>query len=142
DRLSDFRVLILNERREPVWSQTVAKPPDPREELEVSGAKPITFNAAYADYSQPSFDAANVLDNKDASNRGWAIGGQAGKPHHLTLIPASERNVPPGSTIKVTIEQLAEHENHTLGRFRVTTTDDERAVELARTPGSILAILK
>ncbi len=141
-RLSDFRVVVLNERREPVWSQTIAKAPDPSVELSPSGAKEIRFAAALADYSQASFDASNVLNNADPASRGWAVGGGVGKPHALTLLPANAIEYETGSTLSVTIEQASKFENHTLGRFRLSISDDDRAGEFARLPESLLAIVR
>ncbi|MDB5348846.1 MAG: type protein [Planctomycetota bacterium] len=142
-RLSDFRVIILNARREPVWTQTVAIAPNPSVELSPIGEREIPFKSALADYSQTGFEAANVLDGKDTASRGWAIGGGTGASHSLTLIPAmAVEKIEPGSTLKVTIEQIYKMEKHTLGRFRLTMSDDDRAGESARSPASILAILR
>ncbi len=141
-RLSDFRVSVLNDKHEPVWTQDVKAPPNPSAEYAVSAAKPVTFAAAFADYAQPMFDASSVLSNKDTTNKGWGVGGQTGKPHFLTLIPASRVEIAPGTTFALTIEQLYKMEKHTLGRFRIAVSEDDRAAEFARTPASVLAILK
>jgi mono/diheme cytochrome c family protein len=141
-RLSGFRVILLDEARKVVWTTEVATPPNPKAELAVSGVRPIVFDAAYADYSQPGFEAASVLDNKNPKRRGWAVAGEIGKPHALTLVPMSPVDVEPGSTLTVTIEQVSDFENHTLGRFRLAASDDDRASAFARTPASILTILK
>ena len=46
-----------------------------------------------------------------------------------------------GSTLTITLEQTSSSENHTLGKFRLSLTDDARAAESAKTPAAILAIL-
>lgn len=141
-RLSDFRVSLLDEKRNPVWTQSVAKPPSPSASLALSSVKPVTFAAAIADYSQPAFEAASVLDSKVDPNRGWAVGGATGKAHTLTLVAAAPIAIDSGTMLTVTVEQLSKHERHTIGRFRLAATDDARAGEYARTPESILALLK
>ncbi len=50
--------------------------------------------------------------------------------------------IAPGSTLTVTIEQVSRRAKHTLGRFRLLVSDDERAGELARTPENVLAALR
>jgi hypothetical protein len=141
-RLSDFRVILLDEKRHVVWTSTVVPAPKPSVELAVNGMRSIGFDAAYADYSQPSYEAASILDNKDFKRRGWAVGGQTGRPHALTLIPKTPVTFEHGSTLTITIDQLSTIENHTLGRFRLATSDDDRATLFAQTPDRIHAILK
>ena len=142
-RLANFRVVILNDKHEPVWSQAVSAAPNPSVSLATGGPREIRFAAAIADYAQPGFDAASILDNKDPADRGWAVGGQPGVPHTLALIPATPvEKIEPGSTLTLTIEQLYKKiPNHSLGRFRVATSEDDHASETARTPANLLAIL-
>ncbi len=140
-RLSDFRVVLLDEARKPVWTQAVAPAPNPSVDLAASNVRSVTFAAAFADYSQSGFDATNVVDNKKPADRGWAVAGQTGRAHALTLVPKEPVPVEPGSTLTVTIEQLYKSGSHTLGRFRLSATDDDRAIERARTPAAVLAAL-
>jgi hypothetical protein len=141
-RLSDFRLVLLNEKREPIWRQEVKKAPNPNAEFAVSGVRELTFVAAYADYSQKDFDAAGVLDSKDSPNRGWAIGSEHGKPHHLTLVPAVPLKFAAGSTLTIAINQRPQREYATRGKLRLLATADARASEFARAPAAILDILK
>lgn len=141
-RLSDFQVSVLDDQRQTVWEQTVKEPPNPSREMSLSGVRPVTFASAYADFSQSGFEAASVLNNPDPSNKGWAIGPEAGKPHELMLIPSAPLEAAAESTLSVTLEFASKHENHTLGHFRLSATSDARASEYAKTPQAILAILK
>lgn len=141
-RLSNFKISVLNEKHEPVWQQDVAAPPKPNTEFSLSGRRGIDFALALADYSQAGFDAGHVLTNPDPKTKGWAVGGQLGQPHLLTLVPKSPIEAPAGSTLTVTIEQNSTHEGHTLGRFRLSTTDETRVAEWARTPTPVLDALR
>ncbi len=141
-RLADFRVVLLDEARQPVWSQSIAEAPNPNVDLAASQARTVTFASAFADYSQADFEAASVLDDKKPSDRGWAVGGRTGQAHALTLVPEAPVPIVTGSTLSVTIEQLDRSGQHTLGRFRLATTDDDRDAERARTPGGVLAALR
>ncbi len=140
-RLSDFRVVLLDESRKPVWTQSVATPPNPSVDLAASNARAVPFATAFADYAQPEFAASSVIDNPKPADRGWAVGGQTGRAHALTLVLKEAVKADPGSTVTVTIEQLYKSGSHTLGRFRLSTTDDDRTIERARTPAAVLAIL-
>jgi hypothetical protein len=141
-RLASFRVSLLDANRKTVWTESVAKPPKPSVELSPSRMRDVSFAAVLTDYSQPSFEPDNVINNKDASNQGWAIGGQTGKPHWLTLFATEPVELEAGTTLSITIDQLSRHEQHTLGHFRLLMSDDPRAIEFGRFPDSIRGILK
>ncbi len=143
-RLAQFRVAILDDNRQVVWEQTVAEPPNPSQELSLSGARPIVFTAAFADFSQAGFNPADVLLEaapKGKKLTGWAIGGQIPQPHQLTLLPSTAVEIPAGSVLKVVLGQESEHANHLLGQFRLVMTNEPQAAALARIPANILNIL-
>ncbi|MDB5337993.1 MAG: Planctomycete cytochrome [Planctomycetaceae bacterium] len=142
ERLADFKISLLNEKREPVWEQKVAAPPKPNTEFSLSGRREIEFALALADFTQAGLDPAAVIKNPDPKTKGWAIGGEIGKPHALTLIPKAPIEAPAGSTLTVTIEQNSSFENHTLGHFRLSTTADAGVAEVSRTPAPVLDALR
>ncbi|WP_397569612.1 DUF1553 domain-containing protein [Schlesneria sp. T3-172] len=142
ERLSNFRIVILDERREPVWKRDVAPQPNPSSDFVVDGNRPIEFEAAVADYSQPGFDAAFVINNKDPRSKGWAVGGATGQPHSLTLFSRQPVQLPSGWTLKVTIEHASQFAHHNLGHFRLSVTKDEGVNQWARTPAAVIAALK
>lgn len=146
-RLAGFRLLVLNEKREAVWVQEGNEAPKPKAELALAGPQPIDIVAAVADYSQPSFDPADVIkrpagDDKELKQKGWAVGGQTGQPHYLTLVVRSPIEINTGAKLTVALEQAYQTANHTLGHFRLSTTDDARAAELARTPSAVVEALR
>jgi hypothetical protein len=141
ERLVNFRVVVLNDQHEPVWQTDIAAPPKPSAELALSGVRSIEFAAAFADYTQQGFAPDQVIKNPDPKTKGWAIGGQLGKPHVLTLIAKAPVEVPAGSKLTVTIEQNSGFANHTLGRFRLSTTDEPRTSDWAKTPALVIDAL-
>ncbi|HEV3343500.1 MAG TPA: DUF1553 domain-containing protein [Pirellulales bacterium] len=141
-RLAGFCLLVLNDRREPVWSNEDNGAPNPKAELSFAGPQSVELAAAVADYSQPNFDAADALKNDSLKQKGWAVGGQTGQPHSLTLVARSPIELKPGAKLTVTIEHAFQSANHTLGHFRLSATDDARAAELARTPRAVVDALR
>jgi hypothetical protein len=141
-RLSDFQMIVLDEKRKQVWTQAVAKPPKPSTSFALSSEREIPFARAIADYAQPGFEAASVLETKPIAEKGWAVGDQSALPHTLTLIPKSALTIEPGSMITLMIEHRSKHDSHTLGRFRASTSDDPRAIEFAGIPDSVVSVLK
>lgn len=141
-RLKDFRISLLDEARQAIWELVVDKAPEPNAEFSLSGVRAIAFAGAYADFSQKDFNASSVLDEVASNEKGWAIGSKNGQPHSLTLVPKNPVELPAGSSLSIVIEQLSKHENHTLGKLRLSSTSDVRASEYARTPAGILDVVR
>lgn len=140
-RLAGATVQVLDENRKAVFAQTLVEPPNPSAELSVSGARPVTFAAALADFAQDGFPASAVLNNPDLGGTGWAIAPKQGSAHALTLVAASPIDDPAGSTLTLTIEQLSKFARHTLRRFRVSVTSDANAATRAGLPQDVQAVL-
>ena len=142
ERLNDFRVIVLDEKRETVWQQAKIPQPQPSAELNLDGSLAVTFAAAQADFSQTDFPASAVLDNKDTKARGWAISPQHRVPHSLVLTPKRPIAGESGKTLVVNIEQLTKHEFATIARFRISKTTDDRALAFSKVPLPVLAALR
>ncbi|MBK8001308.1 MAG: DUF1549 domain-containing protein [Verrucomicrobia bacterium] len=142
DRLSNFRVTLLDDKRTTLWEQRVSAPPNPSTELRPDGARPVPFAIAQASFSQKDFNAADVLDNKDPKTRGWAIAPKFGEPHSLTLTLKTPASIGSGSNLVVSIEQLSKYEFATIAQLRLMSSSDERAADFARVPMNIRAILQ
>ena len=140
ERMKNFRVVVLNEKHEPIWSKDIVDPPKPSSEFALSGVRGVPFASAFADHEQGAgFEAKVVLAPQ--ANKGWAVGGQLQQPHALTLITSTPVEVAEGSTLTITLEQNTSLADHTLGKFRLSVTDDARAAEVAKIPAPIVAIL-
>lgn len=138
-RLDGFRIVLLDAKRQTVWKSESTAAPAKDKAFVIGGPVSVTFSAALADYEQTGFTAASVLLPKDKTNQGWAVAGQADKPHTLTLLCASPVMVPAGSKLSVTLEQKAVHKQHTLGKFKVGVTADPRVQSVTALPPDILA---
>ena len=140
-RLHDFRIVVLDDQHRPIWTRTEKPSPKVSREFKPSDPIEVTFQAALADVTQKNYDAATVLDEKKGKDKGWAISGYTGKPHTLTLLPATPVEIPANATLRFTIEQQSKTANHTLGCFRVGFSNDNRAAQFTRTPTDVLPAL-
>ncbi|MEX2671467.1 MAG: PSD1 and planctomycete cytochrome C domain-containing protein [Phycisphaeraceae bacterium] len=104
----------------------------------VSEPQPVEFAAAFADYSQPRFQAGSLLE---ADGSGWAVGGGTDVPRHLTLTVAEAMPIAPGSTLRLIIEQQSPYAFHTLKRFGLEVTDAVEVINLAAVPQPIVDLL-
>ncbi len=142
ERLADFKISLLNESREVIWEQTVAKAPNPSDEYSPSNVRDIKFLTAIADYQQPGFGPEEILDGKTEPENGWAVGSGISDRHALVLVPSSPIVATETATLRLIIEQNSPYANHILGNFRISTSNDEVAIERARLSQNILAILE
>ena len=93
---------------------TVAPKSDPAK------TTPVTFTAAKASFEQVNWPVQGAID--DNPGTGWAIMGGTGKAQTAYFFP--ENSVPAGDVIvSVTLDQQY-GEQHTVGRFRLSVTDD------------------
>jgi len=143
ERLSGFRIVLLDEQRMKVWEQApVTKPPAPSAEFRPDGERSLQFASVVADHAETGFSAAHVLDNKDPKNKGWSVGPRLGEPHILTLFSEMAVAIPAGAKLTVVIEQESKFEHATIGRFRLFGSADPRATDFARVPSPVLARLQ
>ena len=141
NRLVDFKISVLNDKKEVVWEQMVAKSPAPSSEFSLSGRRAIEFAVALADFSQPQFEAVNAIRGND-KQKGWAVGSKLGENHSLTLVTKQAVEAPEGSKLVVTIEQQSTFKQHTLGKFRLSATASDQVQLWAETPAEVLAALQ
>lgn len=86
-------------------------------------AQEIKLRSATADYSQTSFGGWPASATIDADLRtGWSIHPLVGIPHALVWELEKPVDLPPGTTMTITLYQGENH--HNLGRFRLSATSD------------------
>ncbi|NOY42366.1 MAG: DUF1553 domain-containing protein [Planctomycetes bacterium] len=141
ERLAGFRLVLLDGDRKVVWQRSPSKVPYPHETYAVDGSVELDFAAAYADYSQSEFPALSVLQKSVGEKTGWAIGGQTGQPHELTLILRQPRSLGQG-TLTVQLNQVSKHSKHLLDHFRLAMTADERPAYWAQMSAEIRKLVR
>ncbi len=97
----------------------------------------IPLAAAAADYFQPGFNPAGVLD--DDHSKGWAYHPDVARPHHLVV--QTTHPVPAGQAVQLTLEFQSPHVRHQFGRFRISTTTTPEPATRQNIPADILAIV-
>jgi len=81
---------------------------------------PIKFVSAQADSGQPGCAAQSALD--DDRKAGWAFALQCGKAQVVAFEIAPDTFVPPGSRLRITIEQQSS-DAHALGTLRLSVAE-------------------
>lgn len=141
-RLANFKIQVLDADRKELWATTVADAPNPSAEFNPANYREIRFLTAAADFQQPGFTPEEVLDGKTEPENGWAVGGRGNEPHALTLVPESPISIRDGGMLRITLEQNSPYASHLLGHFRLLATANPAAIERARIPAGLLAVLQ
>lgn len=80
---------------------------------------PLTISNATESFADGDKTAAKTLDGR--ADTGWSIKGGEGKPHSAVFAFEQPAGFPGGTIFYVTLEQKYIHQ-HTIGRFRITST--------------------
>ena len=125
DRLSGAVVILLDADRKEVSKQTIAEGPKSNKQLQFQESLPVPLREAFADFSQPDFDAGKVVDGDKAS--GWAVGGQIDKSHLLVTIVKQPMSVDRTGRLRLELQHGSTHRHHLLGSFEVLISCDSTA---------------
>jgi len=142
ERLKGALVKILAEDRKVVWERTIDDTSKPDVAWSIDGSRPITFAAAFADFQQEDFVAANLVSKKIDSTKGWGVAGSYGRDNRLTLIASEPIDIPEGSRLRVSLHHQSQHAHHVIGRFRLSVTGETEVLKWANVPGDIQSILR
>lgn len=87
----------------------------------------IVLQNATATISQTEFSVAKAVDGTTADDRGWAIHPGTGAAQTAVFETQSDVGFGGGSVLTFTLESLHTSPFHTLGRFRLSLTTDDRS---------------
>jgi hypothetical protein len=97
--------------------------------------------AAAADFSQKNFEIEKTVNNTNLKERGWGIEPEAGKSHYAVFVLDDVATVTDHDSLSITLEHLSQRKKNTLGRFRISVTDDPNVKKKYQIPSAVLAIL-
>ncbi len=141
-RLDGLSIDLLNAERKVIWSHTIEKAPKESDSFIPDGARPVSFDAAHADFSQSGHPASDLIKYAPGKTKGWAVAPRTGQAHNLHLLLSTPVYLEAGSRLSVMLGFGDGSENTNLGRFRLSMTSDEQATDLARTPPAITKLSK
>lgn len=118
ERLSDFKVTVLNADRKPVWEDEVKTFPSPSVRLSLMEERAVTLRNATASIDQKKNPVSDAIDGKAGKKKGWGIGPGVGKPQNAVFEVATPLR--PG-ILKFELTQMA-GAKQTLGHFRLSVT--------------------
>lgn len=147
--IDGFRVVALDEKRQPVWEKTVIQAPKADVTFALTGARDIEFSDAVPNTNQQHADVALVVkeqaknepQRKNAPQKGWIVGGMSTTDNAITLLLKKPANIPAGATLSITTEQHFASASQSSAKFRAAVSQDARAADHTKTPAAVLAAL-
>lgn len=145
-RLDGFRIQLLSEQREVVWQQQVEQAPESKQAFTLGGPQPVALRQAVASFSQQRQEARDLLlPRTDSLDKGWSIAPQTGKKHQVVFLLNSplqaSTHQPSAWRLSFRLLQQSKHEQHNLGRFRLSATTDPQIRKRLQVPAEVLAIV-
>jgi hypothetical protein len=99
--------------------------PAPGPDGKAADPQPIKFPDAKATYSQQGYEVKSAVDGKVGGEpNGWAIYGGHGKSQTALFLTGQPVPLSPGGSLKLVFKQQYPDAKHSLGRFRLTLTND------------------
>lgn len=141
NRLDGAVVRLLDEQRKEVWSTVIDRGPEKSQELEVTAWRAVTLVSASADYSQPDFAVATVIESKDPTKTGWAVGPKVNEPHSAWFVFQRPIEIPGKLRLRVRLEHRYSQPRYLLGRFRLSVANDPAALRRVEVPSDVLAAI-
>ena len=128
-RLSDFKVLGLDEKRKESWKKEVGAAPAPVAYLRLPEERTVKLRNASADFGEKDYEVAKSISGSGEPKSGWSIGDKVGALHAASyeIEVNTSTNITNSVTItngSVLVFKLAQNfgTNHTIGRFRLSAT--------------------
>ena len=140
-RLGNFKIQLLNDKRDVVWQQLVKPAPNPSATFGLDGTSSLAFSAVFSD-SQLDAELKSVINPEIKSRKGgWEIESGQKTPHYLTLFPEKPIEISAGARLELTIEQEAQRVRPTAALIKMEATSDPRISDFAAIPENILALV-
>ncbi|QDU10440.1 DUF1553 domain-containing protein [Gimesia aquarii] len=142
ERLANFKVSVLDAKRNVVWQSIVEAYPKPSTTLAVSRRKTIPLKRTFASFSQNGFPVNAAIDLANKNKKGWGIAPQFGKTHAAYFIPEASPTAKAGKQrLIVTLSHSFNDPQYALGRFRISSTTEAKLEPRLKVPNDILAIV-
>ncbi len=136
-RMDGMVILVLDEKRQPVFREAYATAPKVSAQVAVDGRREVSVRAASASFEQTDFPASLAVDGNLADKSGWAVAPRQGVPQSLVLELSEPLCLHYGCTLTIELHQT--YKEHTLSHFRLSATT--RPAPLRAVPESLSPVL-
>ncbi len=141
-RLDGYQIKLYDENRKLVWQNAKLKGPKKSETFTLTGPRPLIFTRATADFSQDKWPIANAIPAVARNLAGWGVSPKQKETHEAFFVSSAPTKIAAGDKLQIILDH---HYNYggqkTLGRFRISVTDDPALSKRAVLRPDILRII-
>lgn len=142
ERLANFKVSLLDAKRNVVWQTIVADSPKPSVTLPVSNERSLPVRRAFASFSQTGFPVTASINPASKNQKGWGIAPQFGKPNSAYYILENKPNADTGKQrLLITLAHNYKDPQYALGHFRLSYTTESKLEPRLKVSDDLLAIV-
>ncbi|HET6249675.1 MAG TPA: DUF1553 domain-containing protein [Tepidisphaeraceae bacterium] len=140
DRLSNFRVLVMDAKRNTVWESEIGPPPNPTLSIDLTAPRTIALKDASDSFHQTSpgeYPATAAIEPTINARAGWAVFPQVDRPHFAIF----QTDKPLYGTANLTFTLTQNFPDGEIGRFRLSATNAKQPLRaMPEAVSEILAI--
>jgi hypothetical protein len=141
-RLDGYQIKLLDEKRQLIWQNAELKGPEESQSFVLTGPRPLIFTRATADYSEEQWPVANAIPAVARNLAGWSVSPRQKQAHQAFFVPSATIEIETGDQLTITLDHDYNYGGQkTLGRFRISTTDDPALPKRATLRPDILQII-
>ncbi|QDT92135.1 DUF1553 domain-containing protein [Gimesia algae] len=142
ERLANFKVSLLDAKRNVVWQTIVADSPKPSATLPVSNERSIPVRRAFASFSQSGFPVTASINPASKNQKGWGIAPQSGKPNSAYYILENKPTADTGKqSLLISLAHNYKDPQYALGHFRLSYTTESKLEPRLKVSDDLLAIV-
>lgn len=140
-RLSRFKVSLLDDNEKVVWETDVVEPPSPSHELTLGGPRAVALARVSTDFSQEGFDPSAMIAATADPAKGWAVAPKQAEAHEAVFTFKEPVTVEGPARWSISLEHAYKDAGYSLGRFKLSASNDPAAPLRTEVPADILAIV-
>lgn len=108
------------------------------------GLRDVKLASAEADFAQVGYPVEHTLTNPDLKKHGWAVSPEVARPHRALFRLAEPVALEDGDELVVRLDHQFEfaYPGFSLGRFRISVTDEANAALNADLPEAVASIVR
>ncbi len=141
-RLDGYQIKLYDKNRKLVWQNAKLKGPKTSETFTLTGPRPLIFTRATADFSQDKWPISNAIPAVARNLAGWGVSPKQKEIHEAFFVSSAATDITKGDKLNIILDH---HYNYggqkTLGRFRISVTDDPALSKRATLRPDILKII-
>ncbi|MCF6312985.1 MAG: DUF1553 domain-containing protein [Verrucomicrobiales bacterium] len=141
-RIDGYQIKLYDQNRKLIWQNAKLKGPKISQTFHLTGPRPLIFTRATADFSQDKWPISNAIPTVAKNLAGWSVSPKQKERHQAFFVTSAPTEIAANNKLEIILDH---HYNYggqkTLGRFRISVTDDPALSKRATLRPDMLTII-